>query len=561
MTTVRRIFLYALSFITLGVGAAGAALLIGLGLDLAVKGAATLAAGRPFFIQQQLSLGIALLVIGAPLWWFFWRSVRRNVGQSPAETGATLRRLFLSLTLGFSLAGAMVAGSLFLVWLMGGVRTAEFQGGSLAVVLVCVPIWIYHWRVAGADRGLSPGAQTLRRWYLYAFSAWGLFWVVAGLVRLVSSALNQLPLWGAAVPPVFWGPETRQAVSWFLLGFPAWWFHWLRWARADADATLRQVYLYLFCIMGGVISTVVATAWSLEGIFMYVLGGVRVSAGNHFQFFTWTLPLALAGAGVWFYHQRVTGEEAETVSSRRLTARRVYLYLVSFIGLMSLSAGVAMLVGSLIDLAAGQAGVLAVSQDYWRRLLSIALAVLLYGAPLWAWFWRQVLKMAAAGGAAETAAASRRVYLYGVVIIAILALVANLVIIINQSLSGALQVRPGAEVLRAIEWSIGAVVIMAPLLAYHWRILMRERKGGAEAGARKAVTLVLPPGMADVAGSLETRLGYRVKFLPASGNFPPQTLTPETLDHVAAEIHAAPAGKVMVFMVDGLPRVVPYQDH
>jgi hypothetical protein len=561
MTTIRRVFFYILAFITLGLWAAGAGLLIGLGLDLAVKGTATLAAGRPFFIQQQVSLGIALLVIGAPLWWFFWRSIRGNISRYPGETGATLRRLFLSLILGASLGTGLVAASEFLVWLMGGAGVAGFRGGDTAALLVCIPIWLYHWRVSSTDTNLSPGALTLRRWYVYILSAWGLAWLTAGLVRVISSAFLQLPVWGAVVPYVFWDSEARQATAWVLLGIPTWYFHWLRAARADADSTLRQVYLYLFCILGGVIASVVAAARSLDGLFLYVLGGVSTAIGSHFQFFTWTIPLAIAGAGVWFYHQRVTGEEAESINFRRQTARRVYLYLVSFIGLMSMAAGIAMLIGSLIDLAAGSAGVLAISRNYWRGQLSIALAVIIYGAPLWVWYWRQVLAMTAEGGTGETGATSRRVFLYGVVVVAILALVADLVIIIYQSLNGSLQSKAIGEIMRLIEWNIGAVVAMGPVLAYHWRILVRERRGGAEANPeRKSATLILPPGMAGVAASLETRLGYRVKLMVATGDAVPLALTPEKLDQLASDIRQSTGSKVMVVLLDGTLRVIPYQD-
>jgi hypothetical protein len=561
MSTVRRFFLYVLSFITLGMGVAGTGLLISLGLDLAVKGAATLAAGRPFFIQQQLSLGVALLVIGAPLWWFFWRSIRRNLVTYPAESGAALRRLFLSLVLGASAGTGLVVGAGFLTWLLGGAGIPLFSGGDAAAVLVCAPVWFYHWRVAGRDASHSPGALTLRRWYVYILSAWGLAWLTAGLVRVASSALLELPVWGGAVQSDFWGYETRQAASWVLLGIPAWYFHWFRAARGDIDSTLRQVYLFLFCVMGGVIASVVAVAWSLDGVFLYFLGGVTSAAGSHFQFFTWTLPLGLAGAGVWLYHQRVTGEEAESISFRRQTARRVYLYLVSFIGLMSLAAGVAMLVGSVIDLSVGSAGVLAVSRNYWREQLSIALAIILYGAPLWVLYWRRVVAMAAGGGLAETGAVSRRVFLYGVVVIAILALVADLVFIIYRVLNSILQGQTGLEVLRIVEWAIGAVLAMAPVLAYHWRILMHERKAGAEpTGERKTVTLILPPSLAGVAASLETELGYRVKLMVASGDHLPLGLAPEALDQMAAGIRSAPPGKVMVVMVDGALRIIPYQD-
>jgi hypothetical protein len=66
--------------------------------------------------------------------------------------------------------------------------------------------------------------------------------------------------------------------------------------------------------------------------------------------------------------------------------------------------------------------------------------------------------------------------------------------------------------------------------------------------------------MAGVAASLETRLGYRVKLMVATGDAVPLALTPEKLDQLASDIRQSTGSKVMVVLLDGTLRVIPYQD-
>ncbi len=71
MSSVRRVYFYLVTLITLGILAGGAGVLLNLLFDIAIFNSSAI--GQENFYQQQLSMGIAMVVIGGPLWFLFWR--------------------------------------------------------------------------------------------------------------------------------------------------------------------------------------------------------------------------------------------------------------------------------------------------------------------------------------------------------------------------------------------------------------------------------------------------------------------------------------------------------
>jgi len=54
--------------------------------DITIKGAYLTQVGKAAFNQQQLSLGLAMLVIGGVLWFLFWRSVQSHVNDNKKKS-------------------------------------------------------------------------------------------------------------------------------------------------------------------------------------------------------------------------------------------------------------------------------------------------------------------------------------------------------------------------------------------------------------------------------------------------------------------------------------------
>ena len=227
----------------------------------------------------------------------------------------------------------------------------------------------------------------------------------------------------------FWTDSVRGYTSWIPLGGLCWGFHWFRMAKGDIDSTLRQVYIYLLTIVSSSVAGLVAISLTLYRVFVWTFGAANRPAGDYFQFLGWTIPTIIVTAAIWAYHQSLAQEEAAQLRERRLSARRVHLYIMSFLGLGTMIGGLIILLRLLLNLAA-EPGV------GWRNNLSLCLALILVGAPLWWLYWNRVIQTAKQGGIAEWRARSRRIYLYVIIGAAIIALATDLVNIIYQILNG-----------------------------------------------------------------------------------------------------------------------------
>jgi hypothetical protein len=505
-----------------------------------------------------------MLVIGGVLWFLFWRAIQRNVSGDAEEIGSAIRKLFLNIIVAASALVGLFAAVDFLKWLMAGASLSEFPSGALARLIVTGVIWYYHWRVTEKEGQPSPAAKTLRRWYVYLLAGWGLVSLSVNLIGLVNTAVLHLPLWGGTITSGgFWSSSVRGNIGWILLGGAVWAFHWFRMARGDFSSTLRQVYLYLLAISGGAIAGLVALTASLSGVFRFALGSLSTTPGTYFRFLGWAVPTMLVAAAVWVYYQRVTQEEAAAVPEQ-LSARRVHSYLMSFIGLGALIAGLIMLLGILLDILTHtvSGAPVVVTSGWWRDQLSLALALLVVATPIWLYYWHRVLQMVAAGGVTERRAMSRRIFLYVVLGAAVITLAADLVNIVYQLLRGVLGTF-GVDVLRQSQWSLQTVVVAIPVLMYHWQVLRQDQRLGAEvAAARKTVTVLVSDKAVGLVSRIEEKLGYKVRTLHYLGQMPEDfpVLSDEEVSRLAGDIQATPSTKVMLIAAGGRIMVFPYQE-
>ncbi|MFC1949790.1 DUF5671 domain-containing protein [Chloroflexota bacterium] len=558
MSNIKRLFFYFMSLVTLGIFAGGVGTVLSLCFEF-IRGDTW-----GSYDRIQLSLGLAMLIAGSVLWFLFWRATQRQVAENPAEIGTEIRKLYLNIILGVTAITGLNAAAGLIQWLVFGVPLSHFPSVLLAMLIVCGGIWYYHWRLEEREGQPSPAAKTLRRWYVYVLSGFGLVSLTVGLILFINNAILSLPVWGREMVSVeFWNSDTRSYLSLTLIGGLAWWFHWFRMAKGDYESTLRQVYLYLLAIGGGVVTCLVALTTFLYEIFRFTFG-VSVAADIHFTFLGWTVPTIIIAAAIWFYHRKVVQEEAARLPEQRLSARRVYLYLMSFIGLGTLIGGLAVLLGILVDLIIQAAGATdRVSAGWWHSDLSLCLALLLVGVPIFLYYWRRVLRMTAEGGTEERAATSRRIYLYTVLGIAILTLATDLVMIVYELISGLLQGMTGASFLESLRWSLQTLLIPVPLLLYHRRTLRQDQSLGAEkVSVRKTVSLLAGEAAAELVPALEERLGYHIRLLRHVSEIPEDisTLSEEGIEALVEEIQAAPSSKVILIITGGRVTVLPYQE-
>jgi len=228
--------------------------------------------------QQSFFNGLALLVVGTPLWVYTWRICQEAL-SAPAEKDSNLRLgvLYL-LALGGVISVLASGGTLLdilLRRLLGESMTAvEFLrkiGGPISVGVPLAVVWGYFggW----LERQIqSDGDATRRagkkRFYFYILSVIGLSAAITGLALLLSFIIDLLvsyEVWGDALRPRLTGSLATLAV-----GLPLWLSTWKPMqAEAQEDslageaarrATIRRAYLYL-ALFAGVIGGMIAAVW------------------------------------------------------------------------------------------------------------------------------------------------------------------------------------------------------------------------------------------------------------------------------------------------------------
>ena len=155
----KRSFGYIMSAIGLGTAAVGVPLIVG-----AVIGQVLPESGDPIAgsepIRDQLAFALTAIIIGAPLWYWYWPRMQRTVQEGGAEErGALARRIYIYGVLGvLALAGI---GSLigFLTGLFNdllrGDLTVDFLHNGrwmLGIIAGSGALLPYHWQVLREDQ-------------------------------------------------------------------------------------------------------------------------------------------------------------------------------------------------------------------------------------------------------------------------------------------------------------------------------------------------------------------------------------------------------------------------
>ena len=492
MSSARRAYIYLACIASLELWAWAA---ISLLRDLLLPG--------KFTSLETIALQIAIIVISLPIFAVHWLWAQRLAGREAEERGAVLRRLYLYGAMATFL-GPFVSNAFYLLdsllRLAFGLRPDTYrylglaQAGvvahDLAAIVVLALLWAYHRRVAALDRQEIPeqgGASTVRRLYVYGFSAAGLAMTTLAVVSLFRWLMVSM---GDAI--VTGEPGLTREVARLAAGLPLWLIFW-GWAQRlfagpdeeERASTLRKVYLYLAVFLGVLATVTTLTAVLADGLGC-VLGSSRSGGGDIRE----ALSVLLGAGWVWAYHAYILRRDDAALAGEPATAAwvgRLYRYLVATIGLGAFLVGLAGDISFLIRSLAGVSFVRGLPEEAaWFT------ALILVGLPVWILPWRQGQAAATAPGPAgdeESAAVIRKAYLYFYLLVATLAVLGSGVYIVFRLVSLVLGVRqPGnllADLGQAIAWSLVAVGVWL----YHGSVLRADARRAKEAQARRLSAL------------------------------------------------------------------------
>ena len=513
----RRFYFYSISFIALMMLASGIMITFSTLLDGLFEGEIISRSET-----TKLATGLALVIVGLPLWGFHWRFVERSASTLPVERHTILRALYLYVTLGVAL-GFMAFNGVRLIEF--ALRVEEFSGFDLAGLVVWGLIWAYHWRVASSS-GPESTLETrgIRRLYLYLASALGIAMLATGAGGFLYLILREgySAVFADVVlepDPTGFGREAlRSSLALALIGSVVWRSHWFRFAGTDRRSVLRWIYLFVASIGGGAITALVGFGLALYEIVSWILREPEAVA-RPFDDLPAAVATTVVGAAMWVYFRRRVDTEAE--GDVRVHVRRVNDYVLVGAGLAVLGVVAASVFDTSVRLLTEGLSATLQGEVQWQFRVALILTLAAIGLPTWWRHWRRIDAAAADDPVDERTSLPRKLYVLGVLCLGLLSLVGGASATIFIFLRDLLAVDLSIGTLRDLTSALAVVLATAVILPPHWIIYRKDRElepdtESPEPPVRKHVTLLTPEGGGDLVRAIEEALGQSIALAPWS---------------------------------------------
>ncbi|MCH8207147.1 MAG: hypothetical protein IH956_09100 [Chloroflexi bacterium] len=561
--TVRRLYFYAVSFVALMVAANGLVQIERYVLE-GLFGGDVLSPSR-----SGLAIGISLSLVGLPLWGFHWRLVLRYVSELTVETRSIVRKLYVYVVLGVS-AGLLIAASVSaLQWVFG---SKDFTGYPWAAITIWAGVWAYHWRLESSEGQSTVETLAIRRLYVYIFSLVTLVMLAVGGGRIVHIILREGYESAVTLPVLMptqaglWQDAMKTSLAVLLIGAAGWWAHWHYFASRELRSVLRQVYLYVFALLGGFVTALASAGVILFGVLVWLIGVPDDDAASaHFRFMPGAVATLSVGVGLWLYHWMVVQREGDVSPLGERSSRRAYAYIVAALGLGALAVGVGVVVTNAVAIFVDSARDVFAGSDFWRNRVVLFITLAAVGVPAWGYYWRSAQLRVQETGAEERSSLARRIFIFGALTVGVLALLGSLTFLLIVFLRDLLDGELALTSLRDAKGAIGVVAAVAVFLPYYWLVYRQDGRAEPEVlqplerSRRKGVSVLVGPGGEPFVRGLETALGYEVSTLSwADSEAEPPDLYEDEYEQIAQRIAAA-AGSNVLLVADGADvRVLSY---
>ena len=213
---------------------------------------------------EPLAGPLIVLVVGVPVWWWYWFRHGRNLSRGPLW----LAYVLLLGVLGGAISVIIGTGVLLfgvLEWFLGDPGTTssaahfEFIPGAIGAIAAGGVSWLYHGTLVG-ERGDRTRTE-VDRVYDYLLAGAGLIVAASGIATLITISLKALA--GRGLTSFQSGNATAAALTLLVVGAPLWWRYWSTTQscrKTDPEAELRsitrRVYIFLLFGVAGIVAVV-----------------------------------------------------------------------------------------------------------------------------------------------------------------------------------------------------------------------------------------------------------------------------------------------------------------
>ena len=502
MQTVRRLYVYLLSGITLGFLIYGLITLVEVALSALGVGGGGIDGRR-----EQLSVAAALIGVGLPVWaihwWFAERGLDPNRPNAEEERSSTVRALYLTVVMIVLLSvGAFAARDLVREFVLGFLPRPQddfygYSSGSaarsLATLFVTGAAWGYHVAVRRRDLARGPlegAAAWLPRLYVYGATLTGLMITLQAFGDLARYAGETLwPISGTDYTGDYRSYAFAESLSLFAVWTIGWIGHWwyagrlliaAGWRASSERAARLRLAFFVSVILAGAFSVIRLTAEAVRAVLIPVLDATDAIGGNLgatdlVRAVAVALVSAVPWAVAWWLHQRWMHEEALEADdpSREAVAARLDLHSVALVGLAFAAVGTGWLVGLLIDVALGGSRTVDGS-GFWRAELANFVPFTLIGLGVWVWRWWPIQARRQADPAAEAASTIRRSFLLVILAASVITSLGSLAYVLYRLFGSLLGANLGGGGVLELSMPIGALLAAGGVALYHGLALRRD---------------------------------------------------------------------------------------
>jgi hypothetical protein len=492
--SIRRLFQYALLYLSLVITGVGIGGLLGRILDTSQVIAES---------RTDLARNLSFTIVGVPLLYGFARWTNRALTSDPNESRSFSFNAYLTIASITALSVSLYGLHDFLSWAIG---SDPYRGDSLAQLLVWSAIWAAHWRI---ERKRSVEGE--REPHLLIGSGIGLVLLAVGIGGLVGNVIEKLMNLNDEVTILQRTDPVINSVITIFLGALVWYFYWIRNALNSTRELIWSAYVLLAGIAVSFITAVVSLSVVGYDILVWFFGDTNNAPFvKHFFGSANAVGSAAISLGIWWYHRLVL----EPVDARgiqvRTELRRVYEYIISGISLIASSLGIVMIIVAAIEsvtpseLAEGSGG---------TNSLILALTLLLVGAPIWWFFWRRIEDQAITSNE-EVASPTRRIFLlmlFGVSgLAAVISVITSVFLLLDDWLNSELAL----ETLRSARFAIAILLANGALAGYHWSIFRHERSVAVKGWGRGRKIVLVGPSDSEIVRELRHRVAGSVELWP-----------------------------------------------
>ncbi|MCK7526795.1 MAG: DUF5671 domain-containing protein [Ignavibacteriales bacterium] len=250
---------------------------------------------------------------------------------------------------------------------------------------------------------------------------------------------------------------------------------------AEMGSNLRLGILYILSL-GGVI-TVVTTASMLVNILVTRLFGADWTIQHFVQQLGGPISVGVPLGMVWAYYGHWLNRHIEAIGDkvRQAGMKRLYNYILAFIGLVVSFVGVATLLTFIIDMTTSKSFLMG---DSNRSSLATAISSLIVGLPLWLMTWRPMQSEALAQnemGDHARRSVLRKTYLYLALFASVIGGMATAVALVYQLIRLVLTGDAGSDFVNTLLNIFQLLFLFVVVLLYHLNVLRADGASMADA--------------------------------------------------------------------------------